>query len=58
MMLCLDGAHVLLTAALEGLLARSLLPVAMHNWLADITDGFAQFQLATSLVMQAARPWD
>lgn len=26
MMLCLDGAHVLLTAALEHLLARSLLP--------------------------------
>lgn len=25
-MLCLDGAHVLLTAALEDLLARSLLP--------------------------------
>ena len=28
-MLCLDGAHVLLTAALEDLLARSLLPVAI-----------------------------
>ena len=56
MMPCLDGAHVLLTAALKGLLARSLLPVAIHDCLSNITDGFAQIQPAYCLVMQAASP--
>lgn len=49
MMLCLDGAHVLLTAALEDLLARSLLPDTVHNKLSHLSGGLAKLHAAYSL---------